>query len=127
MSPNENQTQNDNQNAETENPGVVDSRQPRKRVKTQNKPEPTQNELFASRFMSMWRETLDYTGIPIDVLLVILYRFASDLELPADGKMVKYGSNSNFVPSDETLETWLTEYLKKSEEAELVNDHNLGE
>lgn len=84
-------------------------------------------QAFVEQFMSAWRNTLDFTGVPMDVLLVMLYRYAADRELPAGGKMVQYGANANFVPDDATLEAWLTDYLKTAEEVELRNQHNLAE
>lgn len=57
--------------------------------------------------------------LPLDVLLTMMTRFATQSELEGSGKMANYGGVSIFVPDQQTFDKWLESYLLEIQRREV--------
>lgn len=61
---------------------------------------------------------LDLLGLPLDVMLVMVFRAASMDGLVANGHMAQVGDHGQFIPTKETLTLWLNSYINRVVKAE---------
>ncbi|UOF78674.1 hypothetical protein [Caudoviricetes sp.] len=70
-----------------------------------------QLELFKKDLLNVWAKSIEQVGLPLDMLLVMIFRNASNHGLIANGTMVSVGGQGSFVPDNATLDKWVTNYF----------------
>lgn len=70
-----------------------------------------QIDLFKRDLVDLWSKSIELTGVPLDMILIMLFRNATNRGLVANGVMVNVGGQGSFVPDADTLTKWANSYF----------------
>ena len=73
---------------------------------------------LATDISELNERTLKLIGLPLDVMLVMVFRNSSQQGLVANGYMTQVGDHGQFIPTKETLKLWLDSYIARVIDAE---------